>query len=499
MPFRTGRINGRSRMQASAMSSSPLESAGTRRGIVAVSYSILGLILCLPRLATLGQSYWHDEIVTVVDYVRAGPREILFGTYVPNNHELFSLLAWATSSAVGESEVVLRLWSVLPFIVGVVFVTVWLHIRSGSTIGLLYLFLATASPQLFDLSRQARGYGLAFLAMSAMVVVATEADRTRRSWALAVFCVAGVVGTWTLPIYGVAFVATGIVLLNNPFLRRRTLFGLAASTLAIAAWYAPHADDLLRSSEQTFGERIGWAGILTAPIDRLLLQAFLPTDDAKLTSTLFRVGVTALVLALLASSPFLRNGRTALILCSGVVTTLIVVWAARLYLHPRFVSFLLVPLFILLASGMARILGGVGSRRARVRVVVALTTLVLVAAVSASATARFVRLPREAHKNAAEVIRERASPTTPVFAYMLRPRDLAFYLRRPVRAPKPSNVVSRVCESRRAVALVVQPWVLPPVDVPCLRRAGVRHYRFRQYRRGGEINIWFVPPPQIAG
>ena len=183
-----------------------------------------------------------------------------------------------------------------------------------------------------------------------------------------------------------------------------------------------------------------------------------------------------------------------MILGSGVVTTLVFVWATRLYFHARFVSFLLVPLLVLLSSGVAQILFGPETRRPRVRAVVALTTLVLVAAVSALTVPTFVRLPREAHKDAAKVIQERASPSAPVLAYMVRHRDLAFYLKRPVKALKPSKVVSRVCESKRALVLVVQPWSLPPIDAPCLQRAGVRHYRFRQYRRGGEISVWFVPP-----
>jgi hypothetical protein len=32
------------------------------------------------------------------------------------------------------------------------------------------------------------------------------------------------------------------------------------------------------------------------------------------------------------------------------------------------------------------------------------------------------------------------------------------------------------------------------VEVSCLERAGVEHRRFRQYARGDEMNVWFVPP-----
>jgi len=458
------------------------------------AYAALGVILAWSRLAGLGQSYWHDEIVTVVNFVRTGPREILFGNYMTNNHELFSLLAWATSSVVGESEIAVRLGSVIPFIVGVAVVTAWLHVRMGVLTALLFLFFSTLSPQLLDLSRQARGYGLAFLAMSALIVAAAEADRSRRSWAVATFCAAGVIGTWTLPIFGIAFFATGGVLLTNPLLRRKMLIGLAAATVSIVAWYVPHADGLFSGSEQRFGQPIPWWGIVTAPIDQLLLPAFVGVDGTALPTTFGRIAIIVAASLLLLSSPLLREARTALILGSGAVVTLLVVWVTRLYLLPRFVSFLLVPVLIFLASGTAHVLAGSGTRWLRARRAVALAALALVPVVFASTAAQVIRLPREAHKDAAAVIRDRASSTPPVFAHTVRPGDLAFYLEAPVRAPRASNLASRVCNNQREVVLVVQPYRVPSVRVPCLDRSGVRHYRLRQYSRGDEINVWLVPP-----
>ena len=95
----------------------------------------------------------------------------------------------------------------IPFVVGVIVVTTWLHVRLGRLPGLLFLFLATASPLLLDITRQARGYGLAFLAMGVLVVAALEAVRSRRAWTIVAFCAAGVAGTWTLPHFGIAFAA----------------------------------------------------------------------------------------------------------------------------------------------------------------------------------------------------------------------------------------------------------------------------------------------------
>jgi hypothetical protein len=77
---------------------------------------------------------------------------------------------------------------------------------------------------------------------------------------------------------------------------------------------------------------------------------------------------------------------------------------------------------------------------------------------------------------------------------MRNPTNLAFYLDRPVEALAADEVRARVCGRERAVFYAMQPFALEGVSVPCLRRPGVQHYRFRQYARGDEMNVWFVPP-----
>jgi hypothetical protein len=457
----------------------------------AVAYGVLGAILVATRAVGLDRSLWHDEILTVVYFVREGPWEILAGDYIPNNHELYSLLGWATSSVVGESEVALRLWCVVPFVAGVVLVTAWLHVRVGALTGVLYLFFATLSPLLLDLSRQARGYGLAFLAMSVLVVAALEVDRGGRTWAVATFCAAGVVGTWTLPIFGTTFAVTGAVLLaDRP--RRMLAAWLGGSCAAIAAWYAPHISDLLVSSQQEFGAPIGWFGLPTSPVDQVVIPALLWIEGPVLASGATRLVLIAVVAVVLLSSPLLRERGPALVLCSSVAGPLVVVWATRLYLSTRFVSYLLVPLFVLLASGTAHVLSRPG-RRAWARSILALGTLGLVIVAFVSSGRPVLRLPREAHADAVRAIREQGREEDPVLAYTFRPADLEYYLGRPPRVLEPDDVVSSVCAADRDVVYVTQPYGVPGVSVPCLGRAGVEHRRFEQYAAGGAIEVWFVP------
>ena len=461
------------------------------------SYAVLGSILVWTRFVGLDRSFWHDEIVTVTYYVRSGPREILTGFYIPNNHELFSLLGWVTSSVAGESELALRLWSVVPFILGAIVVTAWLHVRVGPLSGLLFLFFTTMSPLLLDVSRQARGYGLAFLAMSVLVVAALEADRSGRNAAIAAFVAAGLVGTWTLPVFGPAFLATGAVLLTNVHLRRRVAVGSGAATLAICAWYAPHLDDLLASSNQNFGAPIPWFGIVTAPIEQVVAPALLGMEGVILTTDPTRLPLVAALAFMVIASPLLREIRPAFILSSGFAATLLIVWATRTYLEPRFVSYLLVPLFILLASGAARLLAR-SSRRPGVGAVLTLAVSALVVVTFVGAL-KVTRIPREAHRDAAETILQRASPTVPILAYTYRPTDLEFYLGKHVRALEHSEVASSVCGIGPAVVYVTQPFLTRPLTLPCLHGAGVTHYRFEQYSRGEEINVWFLPSARSSG
>jgi hypothetical protein len=462
--------------------------------IITASYVVLGSLLGWSRFAGLNHSYSSDELMTVRGYVRAGPYEILVGPYIPNNHELFSLLAWTTTSIVGESEVALRLWSAIPFVAGVIIVTAWLHVRLGALSGLLFLFLATASPLLLDITRQARGYGLAFLAMAVLVVAALEATRSQRSWTIVAFCGAGVVGTWTLPHFGIAFAATGLVLLTKRVLRRPAAIGLTASFLACIAWYAPHLDDLRSSSRQDYGARIDGAWVVTAPIDQILMPGLRWIDEVLVDPGLGSLVLVAALALLIGSSPLLRTRDSALVLGAGVTATVVTLWLSRTNVAPRFFSFLLVPLLIALASGIAAILARATSRPASVRTVLAVTSLGLVALISAPNMWSITRLPRESIADVAATIRAVAPPSAPVYAYVPYPRDLEFYLGRSVEVPRQPTELRRLCEAEREVVLVSQPWLLPPVTVPCTQREGARHIRFRQYARGEEVNVWLIPP-----
>lgn len=457
----------------------------------AIAYGGLGAVLLATRFIALEQSYWHDEIWTIQRFVDEGPREILLGHYLPNNHELFSLLAWATASLVGDSEIALRLLSVIPFVVGAVGVAAWLHVRHGPLSGLIWLFLVACAPMLTDITRQARGYGLAFLAMSVLVVAALEATRNITP-AIAAFCAAGLIGTMTLPTFGIAFLSTGAVLLSDPRLRRAAGVGLAISVGALAAWYAPHAGDLAVSSRQDFGTQIHLLGLPAAPVDRILLPGLLAPEGMAPVGSAWWVPVIAAVATVLATSPLLHARQPAAILTVGIAATTMAFWLTRATSVPRFFSFLLVPMFIALATGTADVLGRLQSRPPLVRTLSALTLLVVIAGASGLQVTALLRLPREAHKDVAAIVRDRAPHSTPVFVYMRDPEDLRFYLDRPLRTRRTPATAAELCNSGRPAVLVVAQYRMPPMRVPCARSPGTRHYVLGQRVRGDEMHVWFI-------
>ncbi len=239
--------------------------------------------------------------------------------------------------------------------------------------------------------------------------------------------------------------------------------------------------------------QIGFPWVVTAPIDQILVPALVWIDGTALVAGLVWLPLVVLAAVVAASSPLIRERAPALVLSSGAVSTVVVLWIAQAYVIPRYLSYLLVPLFILVATGAASIFGRVAHRSAALGATVCLVVIVVLAARFALIAPDVVGLPREANRDAAAVVEARASPTT-VLAYMRNPQNLAFYLDRPVEEVEAPEVAAVVCGQPSAVFYVTQPFGLEDVSVPCLERPGARHDRFRQYARGDEMNVWFVPP-----
>src|SRR5262249_54468798 len=145
-----------------------------------------------------------------------------------------------------------------------------------------------------------------------------------------------------------------------------------------------------------YGTQIRTAWLLTAPIDQTLVPAATLLDDSFLEPTVASLVWVVGFAVVMAASPLLRRGRTAAIPGAPVLATVVGFWITGTYVVPRFFSFLLVPLFILVATGCAAIFGSFRTHPAPVRTLVAAALLGFVAVESVSFLAEVPRQPREA-------------------------------------------------------------------------------------------------------
>ncbi len=287
----------------------------------------------------------------------AGTGEILAGAEL--SHELIAILAWGTSALVGESEIAFRLWSAVPFIAGVVLVT------SGST------GASARSPGAVPLPRDGVAFAPRHHATGTRLrtrVFRDERPRRRRTRgpsparpAVVAACAAGVVGTWTLPQFGVAFVATAASSCSTRCGARRQS---ASSPLSSrSCWYAPHLGEVRSASQIEDGVQIGFPGWSRRQSTRYSS----PRSSGSMELRSSGVVWLPLVVAVLVdrASPLLPPATRPSALL-GPLRRSLVLWIAQAYVIPRYLSYLLVPLFVLLATGAASTLGRVARRDALV-------------------------------------------------------------------------------------------------------------------------------------
>ena len=467
--------------------------------------SLAGVVLVWSRLANLGTSFWSDEAYSAYYYSGRGPRGIFFGTYVPNNHALFNLLSWVTTGAVGRFEASYRIWSVVPGLAAVALAAWWAWKRLGPVAATLIVVLATVSPVHLVLTPQARGYGLAMFAGVVMLVGAVRAsDRqsTRDVW---LFAAGALIGIWTLPVFALAAVAQAAVLLWDRRLRKPTLIACGAIAAASLAFYAPMLGDIAHNSHQRFGSRLAVVNAVTGVYHHLAA----PTISNAMPAAPHAVVndfATFLVIALLTVAAVVRllRAKEGALLAHltvpifGTYTALVI---GRFYVQPRFASYLLFPVLVLLAIGGQQIWDAFAPvAAARVVAAIAIAAIALTGTVRvADLTAAQAKLPWENYRFVADL----AKSTT--FRYIVsdttHPGALYYYL-----GPKrvlllgPGAVAKQAyCGLKGRFIFVDDSYRRPtPLNVKCLldRRAFRIHVPQQEHppiRAPGALTVYLVP------
>jgi hypothetical protein len=474
----------------------------------------VGAFVLWSRLVSLDQSLWHDEVFSVVRYTSGGPKDIVFGDYVPNNHVLLNLLSFATANVFGETEVVYRLWSVLPAIGAAIVVVRWAWRRLGLWTSATLALLVATSPIHHDLAREARGYGLAFLAGAVMLVFSyrVAAGGGRRD--LAILGVAGAMGTFTVPQFIIGFVGQVIPLLVRPDLRKRVLQMLGVVGAALLVLYAPMLSDIARSPGTVSGGPLPWHGPLSAPTGHLLqpsmdVLADRDVDAYHITPNhpdRFLIGTLALIGALL----LWRAGDRMLsaLLVVPVLFTYSLLTAGRFHVHERYGSFLLFHALVLAAIAIVGMVRAFPARGPRYAVAgIAAATAAVALGHSLTRSRDYHEVPRENFKRVAQIVNDHRA--TPVVTDSTRPDGLRYYLSDRKVAALPSPWLDFLLCSPKAPPVLELPTIYiehpfrgpnepPPRDVSCLKRRGAAGVSVKQRDRGGKIDIWFVPASGAA-
>ncbi|MGQ0542311.1 MAG: glycosyltransferase family 39 protein [Blastocatellia bacterium] len=303
--------------------------------LVLIALSIVGLIL---RLWNLNSDLWVDEVFTLIDIVRLPFGEIVTSFSSQNQHMLFSVMAWASTSLFGESPWSFRLPSVL-FGVGSIWAMFFLCRRLlGIREALFACTLMTFSYHHIWFSQNARGYmGLLFFTLLATWFWFEALEKRKWRWWLG-YAAAIVLGMWIHMTMAFVVAAHGLLyllLLAFPNLGGdgNASFESKAGIRPIAAWllsvtvslqlYALSLPEFLRVglheeskdsewtnpiwvvTESLQGLSIGFAGIAVV----LLGGAFVAFGWAVLFNKNRRLAILTVLPAILAGGTMLALGH----------------------------------------------------------------------------------------------------------------------------------------------------------------------------------------------
>jgi hypothetical protein len=305
-------------------------------------------------------------------------------------------------------------------------------------------------------------------------------------------------------VFAVAFVGQALPLIAGRAGRARVAAAVAGVGAVLLVLYAPMLGDVLNSTGQEFGRRLAWHGPLSAAATDLLepnIQLVFapdlppPLPDASVTAD----SAIAAAIALAGVLLLWRAGER--LLCKLLVVPLLFTYAVltltRVFVEPRFASFLLFHTLVLAGCGIVGLIALLPALWARDT---AAAGAALAAGLAVAHTVHVADglhdLPHENFKQAAEVARAQGAP--PVLTDSTRPQGLQYYLGAGNVIQLPAAELERLfCSSRDSLVYVEHPFrgagEPPPPDRSCLQQRGARMVRVRQHDRGGHIDVWKLP------
>lgn len=478
------------------------------------AFVLIGAVFTLLRLRAVTLSLWWDEAFTVQRYIREGPTTILSAdAYVANNHVAFSFFTWLTTRLLGEGDVAVRLFALIPAIIAIILIVRFLLVYANTSVGLIALTLATTSTLWLTLSTQARGYGLVILAATVMLLTVVNNDRQPRLGHDITFAIAGAIAILTFPPAVAVYLAhAGVWLLRRRRNRLRLVISTFATGVITALIYLPILPLLIERSDRVgsrFAEPIGWLSPILAPLQIAggpsfgfgtgvgFTQSTGPTYLMFGTELAFGTGTaTGIVAAIFGIIGliivFVRvSSALGVQLLAGLGGSIVLLAPFGFHLADRYLAFVLVHSLIAITFGVAALLGVFGQSRNLSQTIVAAACVVAVAA-SLPVTWPSANIPIQAFRAAAL---DAADARDDGAAILTDHYHIGFRVYLPgvpvERAPDQAALETLVCDTSGPRVYLKNPDVTTYAVPSCLRDQAPVSYR--QQRAPGTIDVWYLP------
>jgi 4-amino-4-deoxy-L-arabinose transferase-like glycosyltransferase len=385
-------------------------------------------VAALLRAHQLDSALWYDEIVTLVEYVRLSPGQIVTTYTSTNNHLLYSLLAHASVETFGESAWSLRLPAAALGVASLAAFWGLAHELLPTREARLASWLVALSYHHLWFSQNARGYTGILLLTWLGTALFIRLRRGGPRWLWLPYGLSLAFGAWIHLSSLLLFAAHGL-LTSAEAARERVWFGrpvdpvpfiaFAAALLGALLLYAPALPDLAATllEQRQAGARGTSIDTWKNPVwTAIEIARGLPIGPASLLVVTAGAAAAATGLAsLLRHQPF---GAFVLIL-PGVLT-LTVLLAVGFNIWPRY--FLVSLGFASLLGvhgifvGTRHLLGNRGGPATPERARRTATAICLTVTVLSAATMRVnYRLPKQDHPGALALVREQNRNGAPVW------------------------------------------------------------------------------------
>ncbi len=458
----------------------------------------LVIVVAVWQATSLDRSLWWDEVYTAWAYVRRGPDTIRAAeAYIANNHLLFSSLSWATSTLLGDGEVVLRLWAFLPGTAATVWAVAWLGRRHGWALAATFAGVLALTPLHVLLTTEVRGYGLVLLASVGLLVTGTAAGERGDPGDDVLLAAVALGGVATIPTFALPSGVVGLVVLwhRRAAPGRPLLLGLVAAGAAWW-WYAPVRAPILAGVTGVgarHGDPVGVLDpVLAAP--RLLAGS----TATGVLDLLPAGGVWSALVHLLLAATVLggawrlqrRDRHLGLLVLLIPVGTVAAMGALGMHLLPRYLAALLPAVVIALAVAVHD--AAVALRHRWPRASPPLLTALVLGLAAVNLPALHAELQsRQDLAGVAALLSTR--PDVPV---LLAREEVAwsYYLREHATEviEDQRQLAARLC-SGHGPSWFVEPTVEPGTSPDCLAaREAVRH-TLHQRAAPGQLTVWWLP------